>query len=90
MEDALHILRRIEISESGLYVETEKYFLDFHIAEKNLLCVEIDGRDKIFWAYSEIDLMKAEAILIFASNGEEFSEFVPMTNEIWGAYAGLD
>lgn len=90
VEDALYILKRIENSESGLYVETERYFLDFHIAEERLLCVEIDKVNNNFWAYSDIDLEKAEAILRIASESKEFNEFVPTTNELWGAYSGLE
>jgi hypothetical protein len=89
MKDALYILRRLEIPESGLYVETKKYFLDFHIAGTKTLCVEIDGINN-FWAYSDIDLTKAEAILKIAFKDEDFNEFVPMINEIWGAYSGLE
>jgi len=90
MEDALHILGRLESPKSGLYVETEKYFLDFHIAEEKLLCVEIDGINNNFWAYSDVDLTKAEAILTIISKGEEFNEFIPTTDRIWGAYSGLE
>ncbi len=54
-----------------------------------MLCIEIDGINN-FWAYSDIDLMKAEAILKIASKDEDFNEFVLTTNEIWGAYSGLE
>lgn len=90
MEDALYILKRLESPKSSLYVETEKYFLDFHIDEEKLLCVEIDEINNNFWVYSDIDLTKAEAILTIVSKGEDFNKFIPATDRIWGAYSGLE
>jgi hypothetical protein len=86
MEDALYILKQLESPKSGLYVETEKYFLDFHIDEEKSLCVEIDGINNNFWAYSDIDLTKAEFILTIVSK----EEFIPTTDRIWDAYSDFD
>jgi hypothetical protein len=80
------LIDKINYSKDSIFLKTDFIDVDFYFSTEDKIGVEIyDARDG-FWGHAEITAQIAKKIIEIASENEYLDDFIPLTNEEWGAF----